>query len=245
VIGRSTFHAVRGSAGRTSSTWTLKKILASLLVVGALSSVTAGTTFALLTSQESNAGGFVSTGTLTLSDVVNGGSTCFSYGGSPSPGNVNNGCAALFSSANQNYPGTAAFAQVAIKNAGSIAASDLSVYMPSCTSIVTPGAPTPGGANPCATGGDQFYIEETDSSFTVATSTCRYPAAAGPCSFAADTLNQFSTYASTTATALDLGAGPVAGATRYFIVGMQLPSNASNSLQGQAAQFGLTWHITS
>jgi hypothetical protein len=245
VIGCRTFRRVRRSSGRTSSTWRVKKVLASLLVLGAMSSVTAGTTFALLTSQESNAGGFVSTGTLTLNDVVNSGSTCFSYGGPSSPGNANNACSALFTSGSQNYPGLPATAHVAISNTGSLGASDLSVYMPSCANTVTPGAPAPGGANPCAAGGDQLYIEETDASYTEATSTCRYPAAAGPCSFAADTLDQFATFASTPATALDLGRGPAAGVTRYFIVGMQLPSNASNTLQGQAAQFGLTWHITS
>ena len=48
----------------------------------------------------------------------------------------------------------------------------------------------------------------------------------------------------TVTSALDVGAGPAAGATRYFKLGMQLPTNASNTLQGEEALFALTWHMT-
>jgi hypothetical protein len=47
------------------------------------------------------------------------------------------------------------------------------------------------------------------------------------------------------ASALDLGTGPAHGQSRYFVIGMRLPSNASNALQGQAALFSLRWHVTS
>jgi hypothetical protein len=242
VTGRRTYHHVRGCSGRTSSTWLLKKVLASMILLGALSSLTVGGTFAILNSQESNAKSSVASGTLTFNNLVNAGTACFSYGGPASPGNVNNACAALFTSATQNYPGVPITAKVTITNNGSLDASHLSVYMPSCTSGVTPGAPAPGGGNPCASGGAQFYIQETDASW-VAT-TCRFPSAAGACVFNANSLNTFATNASSAAGALDLGAGPAHGQARYFMVGMQLPSSASNTLQGQAAQFGLTWHLT-
>jgi hypothetical protein len=244
VIAVRAYRRVRGSSGSTSSTWLLKKVLASLVLIGALSSLTAGGTFALLNSQESNATSSIASGTLTFTDVVNvTGTTCFSYGGPVSPGNVNTACQALFTSATQNYPGTPITAKVTIANNGSLDPKGLSVYMPSCSNGTTPGAPAPGGGNPCASGGAQLYIQETNASW-VAT-TCWFPAAAGSCVFNANALFVFASNYGTTPGALDLGVGPAHGQARYFIVGMQLPSNASNTLQGQAAQFGLTWHITS
>lgn len=242
VTGGRTFHRVRGCSGRASSTWLLKKVLATLLLIGGLSSVTVGGTFALLTSRESNAKSSIASGTLTLSNVVNTGSACFSYGGPASPANVNAACQALFTSATQNYPGTPLTAKVTITNNGSLDASDLSVYMPSCTNGVTPGAPAPGGGNPCGAGGAQFYLQETDASW--APTTCRFPNAVGACAFTTNSLFIVAANFSTIGSPLDLGAGPAHGQARYFIVGMQLPSNASNTLQGQAAQFGLTWHLT-
>ena len=214
-----------------------------MMAIGGLSFVTATGTFALLTSQEANRGGSISSGTLTMNNTVNAGTTCFSYTGAGTSGNVNPACLALFSSASQNYPGTPATATVTIKNSGSLPASDLGLYMASCTVAATPGAPTPGGGDPCAVGGAQFYVLETDS---VGNPTyCWYPDdAAGACSFIADTLNTFAGNLNTIANALDLGAGPVAGATRYFKIGMQLPTNASNTLQGEEALFALTWHMT-
>jgi hypothetical protein len=242
IVGRA-YRRVRVSSGRGSSTWLVKKVLASLIVIGALSSVTAGGTFALLNSQESNALTNVATGTLTFSNTVDTGTACFSYGGPASPSNTNVACSAFFTSATQNYPGVPLIARLTLTNNGSLDISHLSVYMPSCTNGTTPGAPTPGGGNPCAAGGAQFYIQETTSGF--AATNCLYPAAAGACAFGTDSLSIFATNANSTATALDLGAGPAHAQARYFVIGMQLPSNASNTLQGQAAQFGLTWHITS
>ncbi len=237
------YRHVHRTAGPASSTWRLKKMLAALIVFGALSSVTATGTFALLTSQETNAGGSVSSGTLTFDNVVNTGTACFSYGGPSSPGNVNTSCQALITSATLNYPGVAITpVKVTITNDGSIDAADLSVYMPSCTVAATPGAPAPGGANPCSTNGAQFYIQETTSTGTP--TQCWFPSAVGACSFVASSLRTFAVNINTTTSALDLGKGPAHGTARYFLIGMQLPSTASNALQGEAAVFGLTWHMS-
>jgi hypothetical protein len=244
VIAGLAYRRVRGCSGRTSSTWLVKKVLASMIVLGALSSVTVGGTFALLNSQQSNTKSTMASGTLTFSNVVNTGTTCLSYGGAASPANVNNACQAVFTSATLNYPGTAiTAAKITLTNNGSLDASDLTVFMPSCTNAVSPGAPAPGGGNPCASAGAEIYIQETTSAW-VAT-TCRFPAAAGACAFNASSLSVFNSNYNAVTSSLDLGAGPVHGAARYFMIGMRLPANASNTLQGQAAQFGLTWHITS
>ncbi len=234
---------IRASAGRTSSTWRLKKILASLIAIGALSSVTVTGTFALLTSQEQNTGSSVASGTLTFSNTVGTGTACLSYSGPASPGNVNTGCDALITSATQNYPGVAiAPVKVTIANNGSLDASSLSVYMPSCTAAATPGAPAPGGANPCASGGAQLYIQETNSTGTA--TACRYPSGPVTCAFAANTLQLFAANANTVTSALNLGAGPAHGQSRYFQIGLELPGSASNALQGEEAVFALTWHLS-
>jgi hypothetical protein len=230
------------SAGPGSSTWRLQKLLASFLVLGAVGSITVGGTYGMLNSEGTNQDSLVASGTLTLSNTVTGGTACFSYGAGSS-GNVNTGCQALFTSATENYPGVPRTAQVTIANNGSLDYGDLSVYMPSCTSTTTPGAPAPGGADPCAPSGAQFYIQETDATFTTALS-CWFPAAAGACAFASNSLFVFKVNKNAPASALDLGSGPVHGASRYFVIGMQLPTNASNTLQGQAALFSLTWRFT-
>ena len=237
------YHHVRASSGRTSSTWRLKKILASLIAIGALSSVTVTGTFVLLTSQETNARSSVASGTLTFSNTVGAGTACLSYSGPSSPGNVNSACDALITSATQNYPGVAITpVKVTIANNGSLDAASLSVYMPSCTAAATPGAPSPGGANPCAAGGAQFYIQETNS-LGVATA-CRYPSGPVTCAFAANSLQLFAANASTVTSALSLGSGPAHGQSRFFLIGLQLPGTASNALQGEEAVFALTWHLS-
>ena len=236
------FRSVARASGRRSSTWRLKKVLLSLIVLGGLSSFTLTSAFALLNGESRNIGSSISSGTLTFTNKVNLGSLCYSYSGPSSSGNANTACDALFSSATQMYPGTPATSRVTITNDGSLDAQDLSVYMPSCTAAATPTAPSPGGADPCAVAGAQFYIQETDSSFTA--TSCKYPAAAGTCAFAANTLFFFKSSANSAPTAFDLGSGPAHGQSRYFVIGMQLPTNASNALQGEEALFGLTWRVT-
>ena len=74
--------------------------------------------------------------------------------------------------------------------------------------------------------------------------TCWFPSAVGACAFAANSLQVFATNVNSTSSALSLGGGPAHAQTRYFKIGLQLPSDASNSLQGEAAVFGLTWHLS-
>jgi hypothetical protein len=221
----------------------LKQILLSMMAVGALSFVTVTGTFALMNGEQSNRGGKISSGTLTMNNLVNAGTVCFSYQGGGTSGNINPGCDALFASSSLNYPGTPAVSAVNITNSGSLDASDLSVYMPSCSVQATPGAPSPGGGDPCAVGGAQLYVQETDALGNA--TYCWYPDdAAGSCTFVADSLNTFAVNGNSVAAALDLGAGPAHGTTRYFKIGMQLPTNASDTLQGEEAVFALTWHMT-
>ena len=221
----------------------LKKVLAAMMVLGAMSFLTLNGVFAALNSETINRGGSISSGTLTFTNKVASNTACTSYGGAASPGNVNTACDALFSATSLQYPGTPATVQLTLKNDGSLDASDLAVFMASCANLNTPSVPVHGGADPCASGGAQLYLQETNSSF-VATK-CWYPTvAAGSCSFGANGLANFDATYTDAVASLDLGSGPVAGASRYFVIGMQLPSTASNALQGQEALFDLTWHLS-
>jgi hypothetical protein len=219
----------------------LKKLLASAMILGSVGSITVSSTYGLLNSEASNTRSSVAAGTLTFSNSVNSGTACFSYSGATSAGNVNTGCQPLFASSTENFPGAPRAAQVTIANNGSLDASDLTLFMPSCTSTTTPGAPAPGGGNLCAAAGAQLYVQETTSAGTPVT--CWFPSAVGACPFAANSLFVFQANKQTLASALDLGAGPLHGSSRYFVIAMQLPANASNTLQGQAATFSLTWHV--
>jgi hypothetical protein len=236
----------------------IKTLLALLITVGGVSSVTVSGTYALLSAQETNGSSTISTGTLTLGNTVNAGTTCFSYG-SGSSGNVNNACSPLMTSSTLQYPGGApATAQVEIKNNGSINASRLTVYMPSCVMGTSPtAAGHANGGNPCVelfTGGTTpaglvLTIEETTAAW--ASPKCVYPVAlAAACTtdpaWAADSGNSFgifAQYVTTSGSSIDLGSGPKIDQTRYFKVGVSLPATATNTLQGQMATFALTWHL--
>jgi hypothetical protein len=230
-----------GAAGPSSPTWRLKKVLAALILVGSMTFTTIGGVYALLNAETQNSGASIAAGTLTFSNQVGAGTICTSWGAG-STANVNSACSPLFTSATTIYPGTAGTVHLTIKDDGSLPTTNLSVFMPSCTMTTTPGAPSPGGGNPCTTGGDLFYIQETDASFTP--TNCKFPAAAGTCGFVADSLSVFGTTYTSTATSLSLGSGPTAGGFRYFIIGLQLPTTAANNLQGEAATFDLTWQVS-
>ena len=226
--------------------WHLKKILLSLSVVGAVSCFTIAGTFASLTSDTRNNGGKISSGTLTFSNTVT--STCSSFGAG-STNNVNPNCDPLFQNSTLVYPGTANTKNVTIANTGSLGGK-LSVYMPTCTAVATPGAPAPygggtiGGGDPCASGGAQIYIEERDSAFSAASASCVYPTTGGACGYSTNSLPYLALVANTANTAFSLGVGPAAGASRYFVVGMKLPSATSDTLQGEEAVFSLTWRLS-
>ena len=115
--------------------------------------------------------------------------------------------------------------------------------MPSCTAAATTGAGSlAGGGNPCATGGAMLYISESNSTFT--TNSCVWPQTSGTCTFLGNTLNSLATTKNDANHMATLGTtGLAAGASRYFIVGLELPSTAANNLQGESAVFNLTWNL--
>ena len=154
---------------------TLKLVLLSVLVVGALGSVTVHGVYGILSGQAGNSGASISSGTLTMENTANGGTACKSLNGTT---NVNTACDSIitYSAAAENYPSTPATATVKITDSGSLGVSDLQVYMPSCVRSVTADAPFAAAApsiasftSPSTTGGNlgggtTYYYEVTSLS---------------------------------------------------------------------------------
>lgn len=243
---------------RRRSSRRLKVVLAGLVLAGSMSFLTISGTYAVFTSEERDAGATAASGTLTLSEVTNGvtASPCKSWS-TGATANANTGCALLISTPTLQYPGQSVSGTVALQNTGSVDANDLRLFMPTCTTTTSPSAGVVGGGNPCTEitdnsvpDGLELTIEETSSTGTV--QTCLYPVVAtGTCtadpgwsSGAPNSFPIFAEYATDMGSSYDLGPGPAKGQTRYFKVTVILPTEASNSLQGEQALFGLTWHLS-
>jgi hypothetical protein len=242
-------------SGRHGSTRTLKKILLSLMAIGAAASLSVGGTYAILSSQETNASSTIATGTLTFSNTVGTGTACYSYGGPSSPANENASCDTLFPSPSLLYPGSSSTSRLTLTNNGSVAIGDLGVYMPSCSMQASPGAgASAGGGDPCSyitdgvgnPDGPLLSIQETDSSGNP--TFCWWPdgvsGACDPGLVQDDWFGIVAQFITTEAGELDLGAGPAVNSSRYFTITVSLPANADPTLQGEEALFSLAWHVT-
>lgn len=241
---------IRRRARNRSNMWVLKRVLLSLIVVGGLSFFTLASTFAVFTTEVTNAHGSVASGTLYLENQPSTTTNiCYSYTATT---NLNGSCTALTGSANAYPGGPVVTANVAITNGGSLPGSTLALYMPSCSAVTTTGAPHSGGGNPCTTGGLELEIMETGSTFSTAncgtsmntSCNCRFPTTSGTCTLYPSTLNTLATTYTSTSSMYGLTGGLTAGQTRYFVIAMALPSSAANTLQGEAAQFKLTWNLS-
>ncbi|MGH3009787.1 MAG: hypothetical protein ACRDLM_10345 [Gaiellaceae bacterium] len=97
-----------------------------------------------------------------------------------------------------------------------------------------------GSGNPCVTGNGGLYVQETNSTGTA--SQCWYPTTNTTCTFDGTIdLGLFATSFNTLGQSLDLGAGPTALGSRYFQIGLQIPSGTGNALQGTEALITLNW----
>jgi hypothetical protein len=236
-------------------TWAVKKVLLSVMVVGALTFFTLANTFAVISTQTRNNGSTVASGTLLLGNTVNTGTTCISSA-SGAATNLNTGCDPLYtaSSSTLMYPGHPVYADVTITDSGTIPASNIAFYLGSCSKTASPGvgtvtgAPTSAGSgDPCASTGLQFFVAEaTDASFTLSTSKCRYPLSNNsPCTFLASTTSFLVANKFDNTHTQNLGnATQAAGASRYFIVGLQYPANAATTYQGVEGVLKLGWILT-
>jgi hypothetical protein len=124
---------IRQGVDRLSKT---KKFLILAMLTALIAYVMGGSTFATFSAETGNPASTVASGTLTMSDTVNAGTVCNSYGAA-SQDNYNEACDAILALTNQapgvtdttgTYPG--GYAMVTIKNTGSIDASLFSLFAP-------------------------------------------------------------------------------------------------------------------
>lgn len=250
----------------------LKKVLLSLIVIGALGSITVHRVYASFNTDLVNGGSTISDGTLTLENSVGAGSACTSLSAA-TLNNANSVCDQLFTDASLNFPGVPQTVNVTIKNTGSLEARTLEVWMPSCTKQTSTyvngtrvNVPVVGSGDPCAANGVEFYIQEmTDNTFATAKQ-CWWPNTNATCG-AFGSIASFISAGYTAAPGLrlwtylvthpspalaradgtisDSTISPAPPATRYFTIVMEEPPTASDTLQGEAATFPLTWHVDS
>lgn len=103
----------------------LKKFLLGLMLFGAVTYFGGGGAFASFSAETSNNGTSVASGTLTMSDSVNGGTGCLTVSTSA---NVNPACGAALSLTNVAPGVFGGIGKIAIQNTGSLDASKLSFW---------------------------------------------------------------------------------------------------------------------
>jgi predicted ribosomally synthesized peptide with SipW-like signal peptide len=226
-----------------------KTFLKFLIGAGVLAVIGGGAgTFASFNATTTNAGNTFATGTLVLSNNI-GASTCLSTGGGNTNSNTNStGCGKFFD-VSVKEPGDTGGAQLTLQNAGSLAASTLTLTATSCTDADASGESFHGTGSVC--GALNTYVQEwTDNTFTTPYK-CWYGgstdsgvtcdstwATASPLSGLGTSPNDISVGPNATAFA----ANGSSGDTRFFTVAVQLPNSGNqNDLQGRQASLDLTW----
>jgi hypothetical protein len=106
-----------------------KKLLMLGILIGLIAFVVGGSTFATFSAQTLNPGSTFGSGTLTLSDQVNSGTVCNSYGAASSDNN-NAACSSILSLTNLAPGVVGGQAKLTISNTGSLDASLFSVFAP-------------------------------------------------------------------------------------------------------------------
>lgn len=116
----------------------LKGLLLFVMAIGAAAYFGGGATFASFSAETSNAGSSVASGTLTMTDQVNGGTVCASAGGS-AQNNVNPACAFVLQLTNVAPGVFGGVGQVTVQNTGSIDASKFYMWAPFVNATLSAG----------------------------------------------------------------------------------------------------------
>lgn len=227
----------------------IKQYLMLLTVIGLVSIASGSGTFATFSAQTTNTGNTFSAGTLFLHDTSNGGTTCNSESQTTGPNyNIDpTGCGILFTA---DLSQGAATAHLALKNAGSLASTDLLASVPTCSwSKTSAGDPT-FISLPTDCTGLEVTIQETDSTYNVPSTDvyCAYgPSTTQPDCDAPNntaTLEAMKTSAKQLLTTGAANATLTAGQTRYYVIKIDPTSVGSgNALQNLTATFDMRFHI--
>jgi len=258
-IVRANSAALGGQApGRSGGLGLPQKVLISLMVVATVGALVGSGSFATFNAATRNAPG-ITTGVLVLGDKVNAASECFSAGGaSVKPAN-NTACTGVWSIATET-PGTAISPlQMTIRNAGSIPASQLSLYAAGACANSHAGAGYDGTGLICSQ--VQLEIQQyTDNTFGTPLR-CWYGSAVGTSCLAeanklpagcnvstctsyafADAGKTLTDFGATVTSGSPINTGAVnPGASTYFLVFASLPGNSGDSFQGRRADLTFTW----
>jgi len=228
------------------------------MIVGTVAAVVGSGSFATFNAATRNAPSITS-GVLVLGDKLNAGSECFSAGGATvNPANTS-ACTGVWSLTTETPGAAIAPLRMTVRNGGSIAASQLSLYAAAACANSHAGTGYDGTGAICAQ--VQLEIQQyTDSTFGTplhcwygsgtATSclaeTNKLPAGCNvstctsyPFTDAAKTLADFG---ATVTNGSPINAGAVsAGASTYFLVFASLPGSSGDSFQGRRADLTFTW----
>ena len=217
-----------------------KFILSLAVVAGMIAAIGIGT-MASFTAQTKNPDNVFAAGTLVLSNTKQSGSACLSTGGGSTDTNANDSCDTLFN-LTVRKPGDTGSANLTLKNEGSLNASVFKIFSAACANADAAGEDYHGTGDPCSK--IQLTVQEySDSGFTTP-SACLYGGAVGAtCDFsdATKTLGAFQTSHSSSTNGLSL-AGIDAGESKYYSVGVKLPSDADNTFQGRQSTMDFTWY---
>jgi hypothetical protein len=234
------------------------QVLISLMVVATVVAVVGSGTFATFNAATRNAPS-ITAGVLVLGDKVNVGSECFSAGGaSVSPAN-SGACTGVWSLTTET-PGTAISPlRMTIRNAGSIPASQLSLYAAAACANSHVGAGYDGTGAICSQ--VQLEIQQyTDNTFGTPLR-CLYGSAVGASCLAevnklpagcnvstctsygfVDAAKTLANFGTTVTSGSPVNIGAVgAGASTYYLVFASLPGNSGDSFQGRRADLTFTW----
>lgn len=220
-----------------------RKVLLSLAVVAAMIAAIGVGTMASFTAQTKNPNNVFANGTLVLSNTKQGGTACLSTGGGGITTNVNNACDTLLN-LTVRAPGDSGTANVTLKNEGSIDASVFRLFSAACANGDAAAESYHGTGSPCSK--VQLTIQQySDAAFTTPSSCLYGGGTATTCDFSdpAKTLASFQSTYSSSSTGLSLG-GINPGVSKYFGIGVKLPSDADNTYQGRQATIDLTWYAS-
>src|SRR2546427_8136255 len=152
---------------------TIKKLLLSVLVVGAVTSVVSVGTFATFSAETTNPTNTFATGALVLSDKVGAGTACLSTNGGTTDTNVNAACTTAFALSTKKPGDTDITTHLTILNAGSLSASAFKLYAAGACTAANDSETYHGTGDPCTV--VDLYVQETASDFTtLITNGCYY-----------------------------------------------------------------------
>jgi hypothetical protein len=233
---------------------TVRKVLLSLMIIGATGSTIGAGTHASFNAETTNESEFV-TGAIVLKNVKDAGtdlitgSACFSTGGDDeTDANHQVGCQRLIN-VEVKRPGDLAYADLTVSNEGNLDGDLFLQASQACVTAEADGDPYVGTGDAC--GATRIMIQEYSSTTNrtnnvTAGGTCWYGGGAltSTCSLNSSyTLSAFSTsHPSSGASPVDMGATAGDG-ERVLRITVEVPANSPNDLQGVQAGFGFTWTL--